>query len=308
MPDNSRLQLLGYIILCLIWSSTWLAIKVGLDAGTPTFFGASLRFLTAAVVLLPVAWRTRREAFRDRTALRLALITGVISFGVGYGLVYLGEQSIPSALCSLSFGFFPFWVAILSHFMIGDRLGAGKLIAIGMGLAGVALLYGGSVSELGAGAALGMTSVLVSVLIQGYANVLVKRDGRQVPVVFLNGVGMATGSGVLALAGLLHGEHHQHFPLTWEVAGAILYLGIFGSVVTFTIYYKLMKSLSATLMAFIALITPPLSVLLGHWVKGERLGPTTLLGGGIVLTGVILFNVAERFTPKPAAIPPPPLE
>ena len=299
------LQLLGYILLCLIWSSTWLAIKIGLEAHTPTFFGAALRFFTAAVVLLPFAWKFRRSTFSDRAAWRLAVITGVISFGIGYGLVYFGEQTIPSALGALSFGFFPFWVAILSHFYIGDRLSAGKLAAIGVGFAGVAVLYGGSLHELGTGAALGVTAVLVSVLIQGYANVLIKRDGKIVPVVFLNGVGMLTGSAVLAIGGLLHGELHQPFPLNWKVAGAILYLGIFGSVVTFTIYFKLMKSLSATLMAFIALITPPLSVLLGHWVLGEKLGPTTLLGGGIVLTGVLLFNFIERWTaPTPAALPP----
>lgn len=285
---------LGYILLCLIWGSTWLAIKLGVDAGMPPLLGASLRFAIAAALLLPVARATAREAFHDRTSLRLALMVGLLSFGFGYGCTYIAALWIPSGLGSLTFGFFPFWVAVLSHFVLGDRLTVPKLLAIGLGFSGLALLSYGSLRELGADTALGVGIVTLSVLVQGFPQTLIKRDGKDVPTVFLTGVGMLVGSVVLALVAALAGEWSRPFPWTSTVVLSIAYLAIMGSVVTFLIYYGLLKRLSATLMALIALVTPPIAVVLGGIYRGEQLGTLTLTGGAIVLVGVGLFQLEER--------------
>lgn len=285
---------LGYVLLCLIWGSTWLAIKTGLDAGMPPLLGASLRFAVASVILAPFVLTTSRVVLRDRVAWRLALMLGVLSFGVGYGCTYIGGLHVPSGLGSLTFGVFPFWVAILAHFMLRDRLTAGKLLAIALGVAGLVLLFRGSLAELGRDSMLGVAIITASVTIQGFPQVLIKRDGHDVPAVFLSGVGMALGSVILALVAGLRGEWSQPFPWTAPVLGSIAYLAVFGSVCTFLIYYQLLKKLSATLMAMIALLTPPIAVILGLIFKHERLGAITLTGGGIVLAGVLLFQLAER--------------
>jgi drug/metabolite transporter (DMT)-like permease len=285
---------LGYLALCLIWGSTWLAIKVGLDAGMPPLLGVSLRFGIAALILLPIAWLRGRAAFRDPVAWRLAALVGVTSFGIGYGCTYVGGMYIPSGLGSLTFGAFPFWVAVLAHFILGDRLSAGKLAAIGIGLGGLVTLYWGSLQALGWDAAFGVAIITFSVLIQGFGQVYVKRDGAQVPAVFLSGVGMGIGSVVLVAMAGLRGEWSQPFPLTTPVVASIAYLAVFGSICTFLIYYQLLKRLSATLMAMVALITPPIAVVLGIIFKGERLGVITLTGGGLVLLGVFLYQQAER--------------
>lgn len=285
---------LGYLALCLVWGSTWLGIKVGLDAGMPPLLGVSLRFALAALILVPIAWLRARASFADPVAWRLATLTGVASFGVGYGCTYLGGMYVPSGLGSLTFGVFPFWVAVLAHFILGDRLSLGKLTAIAVGLGGLVTLYWGSLQALGWDAALGVAIITFSVLIQGFGQVYVKRDGAQVPTTFLSGVGMGIGSLVLvALAGL-RGEWSQPFPLTTPVLASIAYLAVFGSIFTFMIYYRLLKRLSATLMAMIALITPPIAVVLGIIFKGERLGVVTMTGGALVLLGVFLYQQAER--------------
>lgn len=285
---------LGYVLLCLIWGSTWLAIKTGLDAGMPPLLGASLRFAVAAAIILPFILLTARRALRDRVAWRLAVMLGVCSFGFGYGCTYIGGRYIPSGLGSLTFGIFPFWVAILAHFLLADRLTLGKILAIVVGLVGVTLLYSGSLTELGPDTAFGVAIIALSVVVQGFAQIYIKRDGHHVPAVFLSGVGMGIGSVILALLGGLRGEWSQPFPWTPPVLGSIAYLAVFGSVVTFLIYYQLLKKLSATLMAMIALLTPPIAVILGLIFKNERLGAITLTGGGIVLAGVFLFQLAER--------------
>lgn len=285
---------LGYVALCLIWGSTWLGIKVGLDAGMPPLLGVALRFAIAALVLVPVAWFSGRAIFRDRVAWRLAVMLGVGSFGIGYGCTYLGALYVPSGLGSLTFGAFPFWVAVLAHFILGDRLSVGKVVAIGIGSAGLLALYSGSLRELGVESLFGVAIITCSVLVQGFAQVYVKRDGGHVPAAFLSGVGMGIGSVVLTLVAGARGEWSQPFPLTTPVVASIAYLALFGSICTFLIYYRLLKRLSATLMAMVALITPPIAVVLGLIFKGERLGVITLTGGALVLLGVFLFQQAER--------------
>ncbi len=285
---------LGYVALCLIWGSTWLGIKVGLDAGMPPLLGVALRFALAALVLVPVAWFTGRAAFHDRVAWRLAIMLGVGSFGIGYGCTYLGALYVPSGLGSLTFGAFPFWVAVLAHFILGDRLSGGKLLAIAVGIAGLVLLYSGSLRELGIESVLGVGIITSSVLIQGFAQVYVKRDGGHVPAAFLSGRGWGMGGLVRATTAGLRGEWSQPSPLPTPVVASIAYLALFGSICTFLIYYRLLKRLSATLMAMVALITPPIAVVLGLIFKGERLGVITLTGGALVLLGVFLFQQAER--------------
>lgn len=290
----SGMTAVGYVALCLIWGSTWLGIKIGLDAGMPPLLGVALRFAIAALVLVPYAWVRHRAIFRDRVAWRLATLVGLCSFGVGYGCTYLGGMYVPSGLGSLTFGVFPFWVAVLAHFILRDRLTAGKVLAIVVGLTGLVTLYSGSLRELGPESLFGVAIITTSVAVQGFPQVLVKRDGEHVPAAFLSGIGMLIGCLVLfAMAGV-RGEWSQPFPLTTPVVASIVYLALFGSICTFMIYYRLLKQLSATLMAMVALITPPIAVVLGLLFKGEKLGLITMTGGAMVLLGVLLFQVAER--------------
>lgn len=288
------MTLFGYIVLCLIWGSTWLAIKLGVDQGMPPLLGASMRFAIAAALLLPAARVMAPAAFRDPTAWRVATMVGLLSFGFGYGCTYVGALWIPSGLGSLAFGFFPFWVAVLAHFLLKERLSLAKLMAIGVGFAGLALLSYGSLRELGADTALGVGIITGSVLIQGFPQIYVKRDGKDVPGVFLTGIGMLIGSVVLALVAGLAGEWSRPFPWTPTVVLSIGYLAIMGSITTFMIYYALLKRLSATLMALVALITPPIAVILGSIYRDEQLGALTLTGGAVVLVGVALFQLEER--------------
>ncbi len=285
---------LSYALLCLIWGSTWLGIKIGLDGGMPPLLGVALRFVIAGLLVLPLALLRHRAVFRDAKAWRLAVFVGVLNFGFGFGLTYIGGGLVPSGLGSLTFGVFPLWVALLSHMKLGDRLTPGKLGGLALGLVGLVVLFWGSLLQLGRDSVLGIALILASVLVQGIGQIYAKRDGAAIPSAFISSIGMLVGSGVLALAGVAFGEAAQPFPLTLPVLGSIAYLAVFGSIVTFLTYYRLLKQLSATLMAMIALITPPIAVVLGLVFKGEKLGSVTLLGGSMVLLGILYFHLAER--------------
>ena len=127
-----------YALLVLIWSSTWVAIKIGLE-DAPALLGAGIRFAAAGVLLLGFAALRRRPLKTDRT---LAVILGLLPFAFCYGLVYWGEQYIPSGLTAVLFGVMPLYTAILAALLLQDEpLRARLLAGVALALAGLALAF-----------------------------------------------------------------------------------------------------------------------------------------------------------------------
>ena len=123
-PSPARI-LVTFIVLTLIWGTTWAIIRVGLE-GIPPFTGVALRFAIAGAVLLVLARRAGIPLGRMRTERRLWIVNAVLSFCVSYGVVYWAEQWLPSGLASVLFATFPLWVALLAHLALpAERLGRG---------------------------------------------------------------------------------------------------------------------------------------------------------------------------------------
>ena len=147
-----------YALLVLIWSSTWVAIKIGLE-DAPALLGAGVRFALAGVLLLAYAAARRRPLKTDRL---LALILGLLPFAFCYGLVYWGEQYIPSGLTAVLFGVMPLYTAILAAALLHDEpLRARTILGVALALAGLSLAFAESL-ELGSEerAALGAAAVV----------------------------------------------------------------------------------------------------------------------------------------------------
>jgi drug/metabolite transporter (DMT)-like permease len=132
-----------YALLVVIWSSTWVAIKLGLD-DTPPLLGAGIRFASAGIVLLVVAAAWRRPL---RTDVPLAATLAALPFALCYGLVYAGEQHIPSGLAAVLFGVMPLYVALMAAALLHDEPLRARLIAgIALAVAGLVLAFGESVA------------------------------------------------------------------------------------------------------------------------------------------------------------------
>lgn len=132
-----------YALLVVIWSSTWVAIKLGLD-DTPPLLGAGIRFAFAGIVLLVVAAAWRRPL---RTDVPLAATLAALPFALCYGLVYVGEQHIPSGLAAVLFGVMPLYVALMAAALLHDEPLRARLIAgIALAVAGLVLAFGESVA------------------------------------------------------------------------------------------------------------------------------------------------------------------
>ncbi len=279
----------GFSIVSLVWGSTWLAIKIGLES-IPPFLGAGVRFAVATLILLAIVRvRGLRVPFTP-DAKKVYLILGILSFGIAYALVYWGEQFITSGLCSVLFAAFPLCVAVFSHFLLeNERLTAFKIAGIALGSAGLAIIFWGDLRLSDASAVPGMVAVLLSTVLQGVTLVLIKKYGQPVNPFAMNLVGMGLGTIVLLVLGFTFESRRL---IVWNSAavGSILYLAAFGSVLAFVAYYWLLKRIEAVYLALTTLLNPIVAVILGALVLGESLAPQTAAGAVLVLAGLLAAN------------------
>ncbi len=287
---NERLFVwLGFTAISLIWGSTWLAIKIGLES-IPPFLGAGIRFAVASLVLLTIV-RIRKLAIPfTRDAKKVYLSLGILSFSAGYALVYWGEQFISSGLCSILFASFPFWVAILSHLMLrNERLDWYKSAGILIGFVGLLIIFAGDLRWSEGNSGVGIAAVVASTIFQAFTLILIKKYGQPVNPFVMNLVGMSIGSIVLLTLGL---STEMNRTLLWNgsAIGSILYLGVVGSVVTFVTYYWLLKRIEAVYLALTSFINPIVAVFLGAVVLGEGLSTAVFAGAAMVLGGILIAN------------------
>ena len=136
--NSERLRIwLAFLTSCLVWGSTWLAIKIGLD-GVPPLLGAGLRFLFASAILYAIVRLTHTRIPRTPDAKRVYAVLAILSYTIPFAFVYWSEQYIPTGLARILFAAFPFWVGIFSHFMLErEPLNRFKVAGIAIGFAGM---------------------------------------------------------------------------------------------------------------------------------------------------------------------------
>jgi drug/metabolite transporter (DMT)-like permease len=290
----SRAAIAGlYVLLILIWSSTWVAIKIGLE-DAPALLGAGARFALAGLVLLAVAAVGRRSL---RTDWVLAGILAMAPFAFAYGLVYWGEQYIPSGLAAVLFGMLPLYVGVMAAFLLPDaplrpRLIAGILIALG----GLALTFAESL-ELGDEdlALAGAVALALSPLGAAAGNIALKRRAKTLDPVVLNGWGML-GGGLLLLASSALGERWSDFAWTPEALGSIAYLALIGSAIPFVVLTILLRHISAQAMSFLAMLLPFGALLFGAALYDEAITWRALAGAGLVAAGLLTAQWGRSHT------------
>lgn len=281
-----------YVVVCLIWGSTWLAIKLGL-AGVPPFWGAGLRFVIAAAILWGMVLVSRVSPRLSRDGRRAALTSGVLGFGVGYALVYWSETRVASGLVASLFALAPLVTALLTVFAVRtERLTPAKAAGILTGIAGTVVIFWpekgvADADHLGLLAALG--SSLCSAVNLVCQSLWSRRDDARV----INAWAMSIGA-VLLLALSLSFERHATAAWTVSNAGALFYLATVGSVAAFLIYFRLIRALPATQVSLITLIIPVVALALGRLVLGEVVTLRAQAGVALILGGVGLALAAGR--------------
>jgi drug/metabolite transporter (DMT)-like permease len=278
-------------MLVLIWSSTWVSIKIGLE-DCPPLLGAGIRFSLAGVVLLAVSAARRRPL---RTDVRLAVVLGVFPFALTYGLVYWGEQYIPSGLAAVLFGVLPLYVAVMGAALLPDQplraqVIAGVLVAIG----GLALAFAESLDLGDKDLALaGAAALAFAPLGAAVGNISIKlRAGALDPVV-LNGWAMlGAGLALLAVSGI--GESWGDAAWTAKAVGSIAYLALIGSAVPFVGLTILLRHITAQAMSFLAMLLPFGALIFGATIYDERITARAVGGAALVATGLLIAQMQRR--------------
>jgi drug/metabolite transporter (DMT)-like permease len=279
-------QVLLYALLCIIWGSTWLVIKVGYG-GLGPFNVAAVRFFTAGAVLAAIVPMIGQRWPRGRTEWGLILLLGIVLFAGDYGLIYWAEQYIDSGLTAILFATLPLITIACAHLYVpGDRITPRKLAGTVLAFLGVAALFGDHV-RIDASKMWPMLAVVGAAVCAAVPAVASKRHGGALHPAAINAPAMLIGAVALTGVSLAAGER---FALPRDAAtwGAVLYLALAGSVVTFLVYFSLLKTWSVTSLSFISVFTPAVALLLGFVFLDERPTFWTAIGAALILAGVTL--------------------
>lgn len=289
MPNENFKIASGYALICLLWGSTWLAIRIGLDSLTPVF-SAGLRF-SAATIFFFVLMKIRGVRIQtDSRSVKLYIIMGFFSFVIPFGLVYWAEQFIASGLTSVLFASFPFWVIIFSYFAIPqDKIGPYKLVGVIMGFIGNYVIFSRSISFNLSDDLWGMIAITTSAIMQGGVAVVIKKYGKSLNPLSMNLVPVFIAGISMLIIGFLF-EDLSTIKFDTGAIFSVLYLAFFGTVLTFTTYYWLMQRINVVILSLSSFITPIVAVLLGWFVRGEVFSQNDLIGSALVLIGILFAN------------------
>jgi drug/metabolite transporter (DMT)-like permease len=289
------------LIVYVVWGSTYLAIRVGVETIPPLLLAAA-RNAMAGVIMFPLAIRSRRAAVRAGRAAQVwpsrrewlgGAIVGVLLL-VANGVVGVGEKTVPSGLAALLVATVPLWLLGMDAALNHARLGLAPLAGLALGLAGVALLSG-----LGGGT--GTTSVAGVLIILGaaamwaFGTIMARRVTLPSSPALASGMELLCGGAALLALAAAAGEFSSLrladvSARSWLALG---YLTVVGSIVAFSAYGIVVRALPTATVATYAYVNPVIAVLLGALILNERLTPA-MLGGGVLIVGAVVLVVRRR--------------
>jgi drug/metabolite transporter (DMT)-like permease len=281
------------VLLCLIWGSTWLVIKVGLH-DVPPFTGACARFSIASVFMAGLAHVLAKREGGGRPPFGLVLAHGTFQFALNFGIVYVAETVVPSGLVAVLWAVFPIFIALASHFVLRtERIEGMKWVGIAVSFSGVALLFATDIASVNAAAVKMGLLVLLAPLCVTFSTLLIKHRASGCSSLLLNRDGMLVGAAWLGLCAFVF-ESPLQANWTQSAVLSAVYLGIVGTVFTFGSYMWLLRYVPAYRMSLTSFVIPVVALGFGAAVGGEPVGLRTMLGTGLVLGGVKLSTWKPR--------------
>ena len=273
---------LVFVGCCLIWGSTFLAIRIGNEA-VPPIWAATIRLALAAPLLTLLVLATRQR-FPRGPALRGALLFGIFNFGVNLSLLYWGERVVPSGIAAVLYATVPLSTALIAAAMRVERLVASKVAAAIVAIVGEGIIFAG---ELKLDVPLeGLTAVFLAATAASLSSVFLKRT-PQPSAIAANAVGAAAGAIVCAAVSLVIGEDHG-LPSTLAGWWPIVYLTLAGSLGAYVLYTWLVQHWPVTNASMVGVVVPVLAVILGAVAKQEQRSTESYLGAAVVLVAVIV--------------------
>ena len=287
---------LAFAIIYLVWGSTFLAIRIGVQE-VPPFLLAGMRFLFAGVLLF--GWMLARgERWPDRRQWLSAFLLAVLIFVLDYGLLFWAEQRVASGVAAVMMATIPLFVVLSEIAILRTQKLTGRLVfALLIGIAGVAALVSHS-APLGGEAVdpAGAIALVIAAISFAISSALTRKLPLPSSKAMSSGSQMLAGGVLLTITAAALGEFPRFHPSEVSPAAwfSLAYLTIAGSIVAFTAYVWLLHHESPTRVSTYAYVNPVVAVVLGYFLGGETLGIRTIAGTTFVLMSVILITTMKR--------------
>ncbi len=307
-PNSSRsprplLQVLAFATIYLVWGSTYLAIRIGVQSMPPLLMAGG-RFLIAGSLLFAIL-RALGVALPDGRQWLRAALAGIVMLGVGNGLVTLAEQEVPSNFAALLVAAVPFWVALIDWLRPGGtRPLAHVLLGIVIGTAGMVLLVFPDTAAVARPRILGIAAILVSGFAWASGSLYARYSARPAHPLMASAQQMIAAGGVLLATGLARGEANARALAGITAAGvwAFVYLTVFGSLIAFSAFGWLVKTSTPARLSTTAFVNPLVAVVLGRLVLGETLTVRAVVGAGLIVCAVIVMTFGSALRARGALV------
>lgn len=283
--------ILAYIAVCIIWGSTYLAIRIGVSDFPPALF-AGIRFLVAGALVLLYAYSRGYKFPENITDVRRQAIVGLFLLLGGNGLVVWAEQWVFSGVTALILAIVPLFNAILEWFLPnGPRMRLTGWFGLFLGFIGVGLLVltGADTNIIDI---LGGILLLLASFSWSMGSVYSKTFKASGTMVANIGIQMLAGGIGLTIVGLILGEAGR-IHLTSKGLGALAYLIMFGSILGYSSYIYLLQKWPASKAGTYAYVNPIVGVFLGAVILGEPVSPYVFISAIIILGGVLLVQLSK---------------
>lgn len=284
--QSTRLAILvPFTIVTLIWGSTWLVIRDQVSVVPPSW-SVTYRFLVAGVAMVVIALVRREKLVLDARGWGFAVLIGLAQFCLNFNFVYRAEEHITSGVVAVVFALLLVPNAVLARLFLGHRMGVQLMIGSAVAMAGIALLflYEARLDPHGpAQAMIGIGFTLAAILSASSANVLQATEtAKRYPMIPTLAASMLIGTAIDAIiAFILSGP--PVIEMRAGYIGGILYLGLFGSAITFPLYFGILRVIGPAKAAYSSVIIPVIAMLLSTLFEGYRW--TMLAGAGAALAG-----------------------
>jgi drug/metabolite transporter (DMT)-like permease len=297
---SSRRAWIAYLVCALVWGTTWRTIRwcIG-EGGYPTMPAAAVRFVIAALLLAPLAFRA--APWPTRRQWPWLVVAGVLD-ACGYALVYLGEERVSGGLSAVLFGTQPLILALLLTITRMERVRWGDVAGALVSIGGVGLIFADRLN-VSATQGVGVALILGSVLASTTYSMIMKRHGGNVHAFASTWIFITTTAVCLCVVAAVRGFTIP-WPLPVSPTLALLYLAIFGSVIAFAAYFWLLSQVSLMTMSTLSLVIPVVALFVDATFEHEvLLDARAYLGIAITLCGLIVSLAWKRLASQATATP-----
>jgi len=298
IPRKTITIILAFLAIYVIWGSTYLLNKIAVTE-LPPFKLASIRFLTAGILIFIIAKVLKVSLLITKEQLKNVIIAGFLFLTFGNGVVVWALKYVDSGFAALEISAQPLIVLILMRLLHGKKISLMSYIGVILGFIGIYLLVSQKQLVSREGQIKGMIMIFFCMLSWAYASIFVGKANLPKNYFVNTGYQMLTGGIMLGIASICFKETWT-LPSNWSnnVQWSMGILIIFGSIIAFTAFNYLLKVVSPEKVATSTYVNPIIALILGWWILNENITLQSIIAAFILLTGVYFINSKRTIKPR----------